>query len=167
MSRVNNLKGGAGGASVGCPAGVTCPVVSSMPGQTPGQSAAINFQANAAQSAALGNIGSGGGRKKKLYGGQATNNITVPTLPTPYPTVGPVTTNSTFKSGAIIGSQSTANAVGDQYALTGGKRRKSNKKGGNPNWVWGCHSGGRKMRRTNKKNRSKKGKKGSRKSRKH
>jgi len=163
---MNNLKGGAGGASVGCPAGITCPVVSSMPGQTPGQSAAINFQANAAGTNALANIGSGGG-KKKLYGGQATNNITVPTLSTNYTPPGPVTPNSTFKAGAIIGSQSTANAVGDQYALTGGKRRKSNKKGGNPNWDWGCHSGGRKMRRTNRRNKSKKGKKGSRKSRRH
>jgi len=163
MSRINNLKGGAGGATVGCPAGVTCPVVSSMPGQTQGQSAAMNFQMNNQQSAALGNIASGGGRKRYLTGGQQV----VPQLQTTYPAPGPVTPNSTFTAGAVVGSQANANGQYDSLALTGGKRRKSNKKGGNPNRVWSSHSGGKKMRRTNKKNRSKKGKKGTRKSRRY
>ena len=164
MSQMNILKGGAGGASVTCPAGITCPVVSSMPGQTPGQSASINFQNNAAQTSALANIASGGGRKRHLlHGGQ----LVVPKLTTTYTPPGPVTPNSTFKAGAIISSQANANAQYDSLALTGGKRRKSNKKGGNPNWVWGCYSGGMKMTRTNKKYRSKKSKRRSRKSRRY
>ena len=166
MSRMNILKGGAGGASVVCPAGITCPVVSSMTGQTPGQSAAINFQAANQQKAALGAIATGGGKKKYLHGGQSATQV-VPQLSTPYPTPGTTTPNSTYKAGAIVSSQANANAQYDSLALTGGKRRKSNKKCGNPNWVWSSHSGGRKMRRRTKNNRSKKSKKGSRKSRRH
>ena len=160
---MNTLKGGAGGASATCPAGITCPVVSSMPGQTAGQSAAINFQNNAAQTSALAKIASGGGRKRYLYGGQ----LTVPKLTTTYTPPGPVTPNSTYTAGAVIGSQSNANAQYDSLALTGGKRRKSNKNGENPNRVWPNHSSGRKMRRTNKKNRFKKSKRGSKKSRRY
>jgi len=161
---MNNLKGGAGGATGGCPDGITCPVVSSMTGQTAGQSALVNFQAANQQKAALSSIATGGSRKKYLHGGQISRQV-VPTLSTPYPATGPTTPNSTYKAGAAISSQANANAQFDSLALTGGKRRKSNKKGGNPNWVWGCHSGGRKMRRT--KNKRKGSRRGSRKSRRH
>jgi hypothetical protein len=45
---------------------------------------------------------------------------------------------------AQYGSQSSANAEFDKNALTGGTRRK--RKGGNPNWIWGCFSGGKKRK---------------------
>jgi hypothetical protein len=61
-----------------------------------------------------------------------------------------------------------ANSVYDKQATkTGGSRRRN---GGNPNWLWGCMSGGKKYTRKSRKNKksrkSRKNKK-SRKSRKH
>ena len=51
---------------------------------------------------------------------------------------------------AEYGAQGSANAQFDKNALKGGSRCK--KKGGNPDWNWGCYSGGKKRKtRTNKK----------------
>jgi len=47
----------------------------------------------------------------------------------------------------------------------GGSRRRRSRKGGNPDWLWGCMSGGKKRSRKNTK-RSRKNRK-SRKHRKH
>jgi hypothetical protein len=50
---------------------------------------------------------------------------------------------------AQYGAQGAANAEFDKNALKGGSRRK--RKGGNPDWIWGCYSGGKKRKtRTNK-----------------
>jgi hypothetical protein len=59
--------------------------------------------------------------------------------------------NDQMKSNAITQSQTNANSVYDKDALMkGGSRRK--RRGGNPNWLWGCMSGGKKCskRRRNK-----------------
>lgn len=160
MSRNNTLNGG-GGAGVTCAPGVTCPTVNSMPGQTTGQSAYINFQQAQQQKAALGAVG--GSRTKRFRGGQNAAPVVIPQLAMPYPVIGTVSPNSTLKTGAIVSSQANANAQYDSLALTGGRHKKSHKKGGNPNWFWGCHSGGRKTRRRIKKQRSKRGNRKSRK----
>ena len=88
---------------------------------------------------------SGGSTKKK--GGA----ITVPVLQTTYKSAGSPEQSPTgiATNNAIVASTSQSRAVNDNLATQqGGKRGK---KGGNPNWLWGCYSGGkRKKTRTNK-----------------
>lgn len=53
--------------------------------------------------------------------------------------------NNQVQQNAQIGTQQTANAALDVGALTkGGRRRRRTRKGGNPDWNWGCYSGGKK-----------------------
>jgi hypothetical protein len=61
---------------------------------------------------------------------------------------------------AKTSTQMATNSAGDHNAKKmGGSRRK--RKGGNPDWVWGCFSGGKKYSRKHRKSRKHK------KSRKH
>lgn len=96
-----------------------------------------------------------GGSKKKRGG-----TIVIPQYQMQYaPQGGPGTDpNSQISGNLRTSTQGTANAVYDKQALkTGGGSRKR-RKGGNPNWSWGCYSGGRKSRRVRKTKRSKKSK---------
>ena len=99
---------------------------------------AINVQQNNANRMTAGS-------KKK--GGAVTVGVPqVSYTPTGGPGQDPT---SITKMNAQYGSQSSANAEFDKNALTGGSRRKRN--GGNPDWIWGCFSGGKKRKtRTNK-----------------
>ena len=96
-----------------------------------------------------------GGSKKKRGG-----TIVIPQYQMQYaPQGGPGTDpNSQISGNLRTSTQGTANAVYDKQALktTGGSRKR--RKGGNPNWSWGCYSGGRKSRRVRKTKRSKKSK---------
>ena len=96
-----------------------------------------------------------GGSKKKRGG-----TIVIPQYQMQYaPQGGPGTDpNSQISGNLRTSTQGTANAVYDKQALktTGGSRKR--RKGGNPNWEWGCYSGGRKSRRVRKTKRSKKSK---------
>jgi hypothetical protein len=145
--------------------GLLQPTVSAMGGPTP-QAAAAAEGAAANQKLALMNSKLAGGKKnggkKKWRGG----NIAVPQFQMSYtPQNGPnQDPNTQIKDLSAISTQASANAVYDSQATKMGGRRR--KKGGNPNWNWGCYSGGkRSIRRTRRKSRTKKYKK-SRKSRK-
>ncbi len=105
-------------------------------GNTPGESAFnIQQQRNLSQHNANGAIG---GSKKKKGG------TVVPRLPGD-------TSGATNVLTAVAGTsaQNQQDAKYDNLATQkGGKRGK---KGGNPDWLWGCYSGGKKRKsRTNK-----------------
>jgi len=118
-----------------------------MQGRTgsPAQAAYNDRHQQKTQQAELIKKTSGGSKKKK--GGA----ITVPTVQPMYKEVsGPGgTVTDTQVNTASSSANSTAQAKYDSQ-LGGGKRGK---KGGNPNWLWGCYSGGKKRKtRTNKRN---------------
>jgi hypothetical protein len=81
-----------------------------------------------------------GSRRRKRGGG----NVNVPVIKPIYtsqngPGADPVAQQA---QGQSINMQSAANNVYDnQASKMGGSRRK--KRGGNPDWLWGCFSGGR------------------------
>lgn len=101
------------------------------------------------------------GGKRRYKGG--AGNIVVPQMQMQYkPQGGPGTDpNSQIAAGFKISTQEYANATFDKHATIHGglkKRNKSkkgdkSKKGGNPNWFWGCSSGGKKSNQRNKKTR--------------
>ena len=86
----------------------------------------------------------GGSMKKK--GGA----ITVSTVQPMYKEVGGPgqTTTGISTNNAKVANQNQQDAIYDNQLQQGGKRCK---RGGNPDWLWGCYSGGRKRKtRTNK-----------------
>ncbi len=89
-------------------------------------------------------------RNKSKYGG-GNNDITVPQYQMQYTPTGASgqNPNDIIKQNAGVSTQGAANAEYDNLAKAGGSRKK---RGGNPNWSWGCYSGGRKKtrRRSNK-----------------
>jgi len=112
----------------------------------------------------------GRGRRIRYSGGSSSSNnssITVPQFQMPYTPQGGVGTNPNdqIKATSSTSMQSAAWAANDQLAtkLGGTKKRhgkkransysrrrtSKNKKGGNwnPNWSWGCYSGGKMVRR--------------------
>ena len=87
----------------------------------------------------------GGSMKKK--GGA----ITGPVLQTSYKTTGSPEQSPTgiATSNARVASQGQANSQYDNDLSKGGGKRC--KRGGNPDWLWGCYSGGKRRKtRTNK-----------------
>ena len=137
--------------------GILYPTVQAMPAGTPRDSAIANQNASSSSQTDL--IKAVGGRRKnrsyrkKRYGGATTNgNVTVPQFQMNYtPTGGPgQSPNSVITDNASISSQSNADAVYDNYATQkGGKKGKWG--GTNPDWIWGCYSGGRRSKRNIKK----------------
>jgi len=91
-------------------------------------------------------------RRRKYRGG--SNQVTVPQFQMQYtPTGGPGTNpNDQVAIAAKNGMQSNSNSVYDNEATKMGGRRK-NRKGGNPDWLWGCYSGGKTRRRSSRKSR--------------
>jgi hypothetical protein len=117
--------------------GLLLPTVQAPLAGSPGASAMAARNNQAQQQAALANAV--GGRRKMRRGGA----ITVPQMPGD--TSG---ANAVIAQNAQHSTQAAANAQFDAAAMKkGGSRRK---KGGNPNWSWGCSSGGRSKRRTMK-----------------
>ena len=131
--------------------GLTNPTMQSMAAGNPRDSAIANTAAASAKQAEANRMTAG----SKKRGG---SGVVVPTLTPGYVERGGPgqTTTDITKSNAQTGVQGAANAKYDENALKGGSRRK--RKGGNPDWNWGCSSGGKRI----KKNRSNK-----RKTRKH
>ena len=136
--------------------GIPIQTVIAQPGANPRQSAFLITQANSAQQAAATKALAGGRKKRRtLRGGQAAPAgapIPVPLRSPPYnPGVGPEQTpNAQTVKIAQMATQQQANQAYDSKA--GGSRRK---RGGNPDWIWPCMSGGvsrskrtRKLRRT-------------------
>ena len=128
--------------------GLLLPTVQAPLAGSPGASAMAARTNQAQQQAALANA-VGGHRKMRRRGAnrRGANRrggaITVPQMPGD--TSG---ANAVIAQNAQHSTQAAANAQYDAAAMKmGGTRRK---KGGNPNWSWGCSSGGRSKRRTMK-----------------
>jgi hypothetical protein len=96
--------------------------------------------------------GATGGRRRKYRGG--ADQIPVPQFQMQYkPTGGPGTDpNAQIASGISTLTQSNANATFDNQATKMGGRKRY-RKGGNPDWIWGCYSGGRSRRHASRKTR--------------
>jgi hypothetical protein len=111
--------------------GLLLPTTQAPLAGSPGASAMAARNNQSQQQAALANAV--GGRRKMRRGGA----ITVPQMPGDTSGANAVATQNAQNS-----VQAAANAKYDAAAMKqGGTRRK---KGGNPNWLWGCYSGGRK-----------------------
>jgi len=139
-------------------AGLEYPTQKAMLAGTPRASAMASMN-SASQSQANANKALAGGRRK--YKGGA---IIAPQMQLLYtPQGGPGTNpNEQMAGNAKTTTQMAANSVHDNQATQmGGSRRK--RKGGNPDWLWGCLSGGKKYSRKH----SRKSRKHRRKSRKH
>lgn len=107
--------------------------------------AAYNDRQQQNISQANANAAIGGSKKKK--GGA----ITVPVLQTSYKTTGSPEQSPTgiAASNGRVASQGGENAKYDNDLNKGGGKRR--KRGGNPDWIWGCYSGGKTRKtRTNK-----------------
>jgi hypothetical protein len=141
--------------------GMMYPTMQGMEAGNPRDAAIANMN-NAATIQAHAN-NAVGGRKKRMRsrkGGSGT--IAVPQFNMLYqPQGGPGTNpNDQIASNAQVATQGAANSALDAGAFkkggSGSDRKKSrsrrrSRKGGNPDWVWGCMSGGRKRNRTSKK----------------
>jgi len=139
--------------------GLLQPTVSSMNGPTPQAAAAAEGTA-ANQQLALMNKKLAGGKRKKWRGG----NVAVPQFQMAYTPQNGANQdpNTQIKDLSAISTQATANAVYDNQATKmGGAKRK---RGGNPDWNWGCYSGGKrsKGRRSMKRSRGRRSGKGKR-----
>ena len=148
------------------PIEVIYPTIKGPLAGTPRDTAMENMKQNAQLQAQASSALSGGRhRKRKAYGGGDT--LVAPQATLLYPeTNGPGTgVNSQMQGNAQISTQMAANSALDKVG--GSKRRGSkrrSRKGGNPDWLWGCMSGGKKRsRKAGRKRRTRK----SRKSRKH
>jgi len=153
--------------------GMMYPTIKGPLAGTPRDSAMENMKQNAQLQAQASSALSGGRhRKRKAYGGGDT--LIAPQANLLYPEINGTGTgvNSQMQGNAQISTQMAANAALDKVG--GSKRRGSSRrrtrKGGNPDWLWGCMSGGKKRtskaygrRRTNKSRKNKR----SRKSRKY
>ena len=144
--------------------GMMYPTMKGMPAGNP-RDAAITNMNNAAAIQAQANNAVGGRKRRRSRrsrkGGAST--IAVPQFNMSYePQGGPGTNpNDQIASNAQVGTQGAANAALDAGAFKkGGSKRSGSKrrsrKGGNPDWVWGCSSGGKRSRRSNRKRKSSK-----------
>ena len=144
--------------------GMMYPTMKGMPAGNPRDAAITNMNNAAAIQAQANNAV--GGRKRRhsrrnRKGGASA--ITVPQFNMSYePQGGPGTNpNDQIASNAQVGTQGAANAALDAGAFKkGGSKRSGSKrrsrKGGNPDWVWGCSSGGKRSTRSKKSNRKRK-----------
>ena len=138
--------------------GMVYPTTKAMVGSNPADSARL-AAVNKAQSQAAANAAMAGGkmkRKSKKHRGGASS-IPVPQYQMLYePQGGPGTNpNNQIQGNAQTSTQMSANSVYDAQASKMGGRSKR-RKGGNPDWVWGCMSGGKHKKSNTKRNKSKK-----------
>ena len=130
--------------------GMIYPTIKGPLAGTPRDSAMENMKQNAQLQAQASSALSGGRhRKRKSYGGGDT--LLAPQAILLYPEInGPGTgVNSQMQGNAQTSTQMSANSVYDAQASKMGGRSKR-RKGGNPDWVWGCMSGGKSRRRTSR-----------------
>ncbi len=137
--------------------GILYPTVQAMPAGTPRDSAIANQ--NSANNSQAELINAVGGKKRRYKKRGGSNTTTVPQFQMNYtPTGGPgQNPNDIIKDNTSVSSQSAANAEYDKYAsVKGGSRGRKRRGGMNPDWVWGCFSGGRRTikKRRKRQNRS-------------
>ena len=140
--------------------GMMYPTQKGMPAGNPRDAAMVNMNNNA-QNQANANAAMAGGKLKSRRKYRGGGSIVVPQYNMPYePQGGPGTNpNNQIQQNASTSTQGAANSKFDGEAFKkGGTRRK---KGGNPDWIWGCSSGGRKKRtrRSRRSRRSRKSRK--------
>jgi len=131
--------------------GMMFPTVKAPLAGTPRDSAMETMKQNSQLQAQASTALSGGRlRKRKSYrGGEANSTIVIPQATLLYPEVsGPGTgVNSQMQGNAQTSTQMAANSALDSGATKMGGTRRRSRKGGNPDWVWGCMSGGKKRTR--------------------
>lgn len=88
-----------------------------------------------------------GGKKRRYKGGAENGEVAVPQFQMQYtPQGGPGTNpNDQITNMSSTSMQSTSWKANDNLAAKMGGTRKR-KRGGNPNWNWGCSSGGKKTK---------------------
>lgn len=130
--------------------GMIYPTIKGPLAGTPRDSAMENMKQNAQLQAQASSALSGGRhRKHKAYGGGDT--LVAPQASLLYQEINGNGTgvNSQMQGNAQTSTQMAANSALDKVG--GSKRRGSSKrrsrKGGNPDWLWGCMSGGKKRSR--------------------
>jgi hypothetical protein len=118
--------------------GLPPPTIQARNGGTPAEAAYNDRQQqNTSQHALIVAVSKGGA-------------VTIPVLQTSYKTTGSSEQSPTgiAVNNGRVASQGNEYAKYDNQLQQGGKRCK---RGGNPDWLWGCYSGGRKRKtRTNK-----------------
>ena len=129
--------------------GMMYPTQKGMLAGNPRDSAIQNMYSSQENAALASKLLSGGkgirvSRKRRYGGGQ----IVVPQYQMLYePQGGPGTNpNNQIQGNSQTSTQMAANSALDSGATKMGGRRRS-RKGGNPDWVWGCLSGGKKRTR--------------------
>jgi hypothetical protein len=146
--------------------GMMYPTLKGMPAGNP-RDAAITNMNNAAAIQAQANNAVGGRKRMRSRRSRkgGASNIVVPQFNMSYePQGGPGTNpNDQIASNAQVGTQGAANSALDAGAFkkggskrSGSKRSRRSRKGGNPDWVWGCSSGGKRSRRSKRSNRKRK-----------
>ena len=138
--------------------GMMYPTQKGMPAGNPRDSAMVTMNNNA-QNQANANAAMAGGKLKSLRKYRGGNSIVVPQYNMPYEPQGANGTNpnNLIQQNAATSTQGAANSAYDAAAFKkGGTRRR---KGGNPDWIWGCSSGGRRSRRSIKSRRSRRSRK--------
>lgn len=129
--------------------GMMYPTQKGMPAGNPRDSAIQNMNSSQQNAALASKLLSGGksirvGRKRRYMGG----TIAVPQYQMLYePQGGPGTNpNNQIQGNSQTSTQMAANSALDSGATKMGGTKRS-RKGGNPDWVWGCLSGGKKRTR--------------------
>lgn len=138
--------------------GLLLPTIKAPLAGTPGASA-IAARNNQTQQQALLATAVGGRRKMRRGVNKKGVNKKGGAIIVPQMSGDTSGANAVIAQNAGNSVQATANAKYDATAMTkGGTKRK---KGGNPNWLWGCYSGGRKKskRRTIKRRKTRRNKK--------
>jgi hypothetical protein len=125
--------------------GMMFPTQKGMLAGNPRDSALQQMKNNNASQASIG--AAVGGKKRVKKGGDG--QVVVPQFQMQYTPQGGPGTDPNAQVAALSkhSTQGTANAAFDKHALSGGSKKNKNKKGGNSNWSWGCHSGGKKSRK--------------------
>ena len=127
--------------------GLIQPTVNSYPpgANSPATAAKLINDANNIKLQNINQMAAGSRRRRKMGGGDL---VAVPIIKSIYVQQnGPGTdTTSQQAQGQSLSMQSTANSIYDKQATKMGGSRRRYKKGGNPDWVWGCYSGGKSPR---------------------
>ena len=126
------------------PPGLINPTVTSFPpgANSPATAAKSMNDANNQKLQNINQMSAGSRRHRKRGGG---SEVTVPVLKPMYTSQNGPGTDPTSQQaqGQSINMQSTANSTYDNEAAKMGGSKRRYRKGGNPDWVWGCYSGGR------------------------
>jgi hypothetical protein len=131
--------------------GMVYPQEKPMLAGNPKDSAIAANNQSASRQADLIKATSGGKRyrryKRNKHGGADNGGVVVPQFQMQYSTTGAggQDPNSIIKQNASVSTQGAENAKYDNLARVGGSRKR---RGGNPDWSWGCYSGGRKKSRS-------------------